>query len=232
MRLIRPTGHPGSDRVQRLTEAFDEALLHHDMGLRGQQVITVLPEHIQRGGSQRIAALQQAFAKDATCDRPLLKPATATSATVGINQFPVPSGASGPGIRIRISRIMQHGDFIDCPIDHSGLDTHDKRPAFAVFTDQLCHVNGRQHPERQRIGRKGLLFGGVVDIVCLEGGFALGFRSSAEYFTVGLSKFSGLAKEGRFMRARNDGASGGVISQAKLSLLLARPGQQQTVPLG
>ena len=191
------------------------------MGLRGQQVIAVLPEHVQRGRYQSIAALKQVFAEDATCCRPLLKPATATTATMSINQFPIPSGAPSPGVRVRINGIMQHGYFIDCPINNPGLDTHDERPTFPVFTDQLCHVNGRQYAESQRIRQKCLLFGRIVNIVCLHRPFAPGFRSSAEHLTIDLLKLRGLAVEGSFMWTGNYRATERVVSQAKLSLLLA-----------
>ena len=113
------------------------------MGFRSQQIITILPKHIQRGRHYSITPLEQALTHHAPGAVSLLVPTTPTAPSMGINQLTIPVDTAIPWIKLSFVWIMKHRDLVNRPVNSAGFQAHDVGYALTLVTDNFPNIVNR-----------------------------------------------------------------------------------------
>ena len=207
MALVRAARAPGPDRVYRHAVVLDEPLLHHDVRLGGDEVRAVVTEHVQRRRGERVAHLEEPPPEHAARAVALHEPAAAASASMSVDELPVPPRARGERIGLARGRIMQHRDLVDRAVHRARLHAHDEGHHRTRKGRHLRDIEARARRGIEREELSGLSRGGrEVHVLDSSLGRAIIVEGLTERRAGGRREVLRLAHERLFVRPGDDRA--------------------------
>src|SRR6185503_6519356 len=161
--LHRAAGPPAADRPLDRTELIDEVLFHHHHRLRGDDVVGVGAEDVERRPGERetlrdrevavLAVFEVAAIAVEPADRAPLVVAPGDAAAEGVDEAPVPRGATRPRRGERRAGLVEERDRIDGAVDRAHLAPDDVGNRSALGGRRHGDVGGTRRVRVERLER-------------------------------------------------------------------------------